>query len=108
MSSPFTIMCFTWNASGLRICETLSQDKADSSRKGFKLTKRADCVAPDFFLGIRDLIIQKQPTLVVMTTEDENNKDTYFHSELLPHEMSEHGYTLLKRDVLDNIGEAAG
>lgn len=103
----FKIMCFAWNASGLRLCETLSQSKADDNRKGFKLTKRAKCVAPDFFLNLRNNIIKENPDLVVITTEDENDKDTYFHAELLKQDMSEHNYSLIKRDVLENVGEVA-
>lgn len=103
---PFTIMCFTWNASGLRLCETLSQDKANLSRKGFFVTKKP-CLTPNFFEEIRIAINTRQPGLVVMSTQDEDSNDTYFHSKLLPNSMTEIGYSLLKRDKLDGVGEAA-
>lgn len=101
-------MCFVWNAGGLRLCETLSQAKADASRKGFKWTNRSKCVAPDFFVDMRNTILAERPNLVVVTTEDENNKETYFHAELMPRDLSEHGYSLIKRDVLNDVGEVAG
>ena len=109
MATPFTIMCFTWNAAGLRLCETMSQSKADASRKGFKafVTMKQPCIAPDFFEGIRDAIRTKRPSLVVMTTQDEDKSDTYFHAELLPSSMPEIGYALLKRDKMDGVGEVA-
>ena len=109
MSSPFSIMCFSWNASGLRLCETMSQSKADESRKGFRafISMKQPCISPDFFEGIRDIIREKQPGLVVMVTEDEDKSDTYFHSDLLPTAMPEIGYGLLKRDKLQGVGEVA-
>ena len=109
MTAPFNIMCFSWNASGLRLCETMSQSKADAARKGFKafITRKQSCLAPDFFEEIRGTIHLRQPSIVVMTTQDESNNDTYFHSNLLPSSMPEIGYSFLKRDKLSGIGEDA-
>jgi hypothetical protein len=109
MTTPFSIMCFSWNASGLRLCETMSQSKADSARKGFKafITMKQPCLAPDFFEEIRGVINTRRPGLVVMTTQDEDSSDTYFHAELLPSSMPEIGYSLLKRDKFNGIGEVA-
>ena len=108
MTAPFSIMCFAWNASGLKLCETMSQTKADEARKGFKafVTMKKPCVAPDFFEDIRAIIRARNPSLVVMTTEDEDRSDTYFHAELLPNSMPEIGYALLKRDKLEGVGES--
>jgi hypothetical protein len=108
MAAPFSIMCFSWNASGLKLCETMSQTKADEARKGFKafITMKKPCVAPDFFEDIRGVLRERRPSLVVMTTEDEDRTDTYFHAELLPKSMPEIGYSLLKRDKFDGIGES--
>ena len=102
-------MCFSWNASGLRLCETMSQSKADDARKGFRafVTRKQPCISPDFFEGIRDIIRNRRPSLVVMVTEDEDKSDTYFHSDLLPSAMPEIGYGLLKRDKLEGVGEVA-
>jgi hypothetical protein len=109
MTSPFTIMCFSWNAGGLKLCETMSQSKADDSRTGFKafISMKRPCLAPDFFEEIRNTIDLRRPSLVVMTTQDEDSKDTYFHSDLLPTLMPEIGYSLLKRDKLNKVGEVA-
>lgn len=109
MAVPFTIMCFAWNAAGLRLCETMSQGKADDARKEFKawITLKKPCLAPDFFEDIRGIIANRRPSIVVMVTEDEDYHDTYFHSELLPAAMPEIGYVFLKRDVFTGIGEEA-
>lgn len=109
MAAPFSFMCFSWNASGLRLCETMSQVKADQARKGFLAfaSRKQPCLAPDFFEDIRTAIVQKQPSLVVMSTEDEDKSDTYFHSDLLPKSMPEIGYSLLKREQQYDVGEVA-
>lgn len=107
IDTPFTIMCFSWNASGLKLCETTSQDRADASRRGFKgfITMKQQCLAPDFFEEIRAIIRVRRPSLLVMTTEDESSNGTYFHSSLLTTSMPEIGYSLLKRNKLNDIGE---
>lgn len=105
--AEFSIMCFAWNASGLRLCETMSRSAADAARKGIRGFLKPACVTPDFFESIRGIINAKQPRVVVMSTEDEDSSDTYFHSDLLPKGMKEINYTLLKRDKFGGIGEAA-
>lgn len=104
-TSPFTIMCFSWNAAGLKLCETMSQAKANQARSG--ILHRRPCIAPDFFEDIRSNINLRRPSLVVMTTQDEDSSGTYFHAELLPAQLPEIGYFLLKRDTLAGVGEAA-
>jgi hypothetical protein len=64
-------------------------------------------LVPDFFEELRSRIRNQQPSLVVISTQDEDAKGTYFHSELLPGMLPEIGYALLKRKSLDGIGEAA-
>jgi hypothetical protein len=64
-------------------------------------------LAPDFFEGIRQAINARRPSLVVMTTQDEDSSGTYFHSDLLKSAMPEIGYAFLKRDTMSGIGEVA-
>lgn len=100
--NQFGILCFSWNASGLKLCETMSQNKAYKARQGIRgLIKNKECLPPDFFEDIRKLISEKQPVLVVMSTENEDSNNTYFHSEFLPDYMPEIGYSLLKRNKMD-------
>lgn len=108
-AQPFSIMCFSWNAAGLRLCETMSQTKANDARQGFRafITMKQPCVAPDFFEEIRAIIYARLPTMVVMATEDEDSSGTYFHSDLLPKSMPEIGYSQLKRDKLEGVGETS-
>lgn len=108
-AGQFSIMCFSWNASGLRLCETMSQLRADEARAGLRsyITRKPPCIVPDFFEEIRHEITTRRPSLVVMTTQDEDSNGTYFHAELLPNALPEINYSLLKRNVLTGIGETA-
>ena len=105
---PFNIMCFSWNAAGLRLCETMSQSKANNARQGAIGVFKSSCVAPNFFEDIRDAIRQKLPALVVMVTEDEASTGSYFHSNLLPEAMPEIGYTRLRNEKFDKPTEGNG
>lgn len=108
-AGSFSIMCFSWNAAGLKLCETMSQIRADESRSGVRgfLTRKTPCVAPDFFEDIRAAVNLRRPALVVMTTQDEDSSGTYFHAELLPNTLAEINYFLLKRNVFSGVGETA-
>lgn len=97
----FTVMCFVWNADGLRLCETMSQNRANQARSSLTgyITRRPPCIAPDFFEDIRHIISTRQPNLVVITTEDEAQTGTYFHSDLLPNMLPEINYSSLNRSA---------
>lgn len=101
MTTPFTILCFSWNAGGLRLCEVTSQAEADKSRSGViaYVMSKEKCVAPDFLTNLQGIIQDRQPSLIVMTTQSESSLDTYFHARALPASMSEINYSLLKREV---------
>lgn len=106
MSDNFSILIFTWNAGGLRLCETTSQAKANSDRSGFfQSIFTKPCTAPDFFETVRSIIVTKKPSLVLITTQDEDNSNTYFHSDLLPNVIIPLNYSLLKRNKLESTGE---
>jgi hypothetical protein len=105
-AESFSIMCFSWNAAGLRFCSTMFEHE---KKKGFfaKIASTSDCVTPDFFDEISKVIREKNPSLVVMSTQDEDISNTYFHAEFLETEMSRLKYSQLKRDKLDGVGETA-
>lgn len=101
-----SIMCFTWNAEGLRICETSSKKNADKKRKTF-FGKKKSCIAPNFFFSISQYINSKKPDLVVMCTQEEDESDTYFHSEFLPHNLGDIDYEQVAREKLGKVGNVA-
>jgi len=102
-------MCFSWNADGLRLCETLSQSEANDNRSGVKgiLSFKKPCVVPNFMSEMQTKIDQKKPGLVVIVTENEDANGTYFHSNLLPFLMKDINYGFLIRNKLEGIGEVA-
>ena len=107
MTDSYKILCFTWNAAGLKICETMSQEAANKGRGGFlgMIGISKSCISPNFFEHIRDKIKEEAPKLIVITTQGEDESKTYFHSDFLPKTMQELHYSLLKRDKISNVGE---
>jgi len=108
-TNSYKIMCFTWNAAGLKMCETSNEVEAKKARGGFLnwMGVSKSCVSPNFFEEIRSKILQENPKIVVITTQDEDDSKTYFHSDYLPSQMQGINYSLFKRDKLDGVGEPA-
>ena len=104
MADNFDIFVFTWNAGGLRLCETASEYQANKDRSKFFNFKK-DCAAPDFYEGIRAKVLGSNPAVVVISTQNEAEKGTYFHSSFLPQQMGEINYGLLKREKV--VGEGS-
>lgn len=100
------ILMFTWNASGLRICETSNQRVADNKRKGILFKKHAGpCKAPDFSkTHIEPVIVEKQPLIVAISTQEEASDETYYHSDYLPRKMKGFGYVQYYREKLEKVG----
>lgn len=105
--SGLRIACFAWNAAGLRICETTSSNEAIRARGGLRGIFKKACVPADFIDPIRSYITESKPDVAILTTEDEDSSDTYFHAEIIPQIMSGLGFALFKRDKLDGVGEEA-
>jgi hypothetical protein len=104
MSDKFSIFIFTWNAGGIRLCETMSQHQAGMERNKFFNLKK-ECISPNFYEGIRGKILKNNPSVVVLSTQKEAEKGTYFHSDFLPNAMGEINYGLLKREKI--VGEGS-
>lgn len=99
------ILIMSWNAHGLRLCETSSQEVAVLARRKAGIS-RPKCLAPNFFANISGSITSDGADIVVITTQEESGSGTYFHAEFLPANMSNLGYGLLKRQKMDRIGHA--
>ena len=108
MTQPFRVIVFTWDAGGLRLSESLSQAETDERRTGVRSIFAKPAVASTIFEALRyniRIVAPNYPELVVISTQDEDITDTYFHSDLLPREMRSIGYVLLKRNRLEDVGE---
>jgi hypothetical protein len=124
----FKVLCFVWNAAGLRICETETthiQKKARDKNffslllEGKSISEEGNsCVEPQFFDAIEQAIYIKKPDIVVFVTEDEALDQTYFHERFLPENMDKlrseesggHDQFLLVTDpqILENVGMTYG
>ncbi len=106
-SSSMRVMVFAWNADGVRLCRTLAQDiekeKQNEFIRGYT-TNRYDCATPDFFRTFIGQVESVHPHMVIVATQGEPTDGTYLHSDFLPARMPEHGYRLLSRAKLDNVG----
>lgn len=108
------VLCFTWNADGLRLCNAVSEtDATEQKRNFFGKIKRAiginkNCVVPDFtgFIinGIRDA---SDIILAAVTTQGEDKSNSYFHSDVLPAAMKAIDFVLLRREKIDGVGDFA-
>jgi len=106
MSGDLKILTFSWNASGVRLCETDSKLQAEKARSGFMgtLRNKKPCLVPDFFAELEDKIKDGKPHIVALTTQDEAENQTYFHAEFLPERMAILGYREFYREKLQNVG----
>ena len=93
------ILCFCWNADQQTLCEKYyEKDLSKVEKSFFRFTKRQDCYNPFFFEHIKSEIVEQNPNIVTIVTEEEPDEETYFHSDFLPEEMGKLQYKLLIRD----------
>lgn len=97
MADKFKVLVFTWNVGGISLCETDDQLEADYKRT--KLTNfKGKCTSSQFFDPVSTEIVKSQPGLVAISTQNEPNSDSHFHSIYLPNAMGNLGFTALKRE----------
>ena len=94
------VMCFSWNAGGIKFCDTTSQEEADKALSKFKRFFQGQCIVPDFFIDIQNNIERYLPGITVFSTQDESYYSSYFHSKVLPQQMPLINYSLLKRKTI--------
>lgn len=104
-----TILIWNWNADGIRLCSSLAQPEENREREGFWafVTRKKDCLVPDFFEPLMAHIRARKADIVVFTTQEEPVSGTYLHSDFLQERMPEVGYVLVGRVVQDGVGEVA-
>lgn len=106
MNLDRSVLAFTWNADGLRICETESEKHAKDHRTGFLslFRKTKPCKVPTFFREIGEKIRRARPDIVCFSTQEEAGNRTYFHAEFLPEEMETLGYIRYSYQKLGDVG----
>lgn len=87
------VLCFNWNTDKIPLCEKYftnekGQVRTDKINKPwYKLKRGESCYNPLFFNIIKEKIIQHNPKIVVISTEDDLESGTYFHSHFLIQNM---------------------
>lgn len=98
MSVATNIVCFSWNAGGLKFCKT------QTPRGSFSEFFSQKCLSPDFLNEVVETI-DNNTRFAVFSTEDEDASNTYFHSNYLPTAMSTKGLVLYKGIKLAGVGD---
>lgn len=106
----YKIMVFSWNTESVNLGETLDKNKAEYNRSSSSslidglTTWRYTWNSPDFFYGLKDIIEQESPDIIVIGFQEDRYPGSYFHSHFLLEEMPLIGYELIKRNKLMGIG----
>jgi len=86
LDNNFSILSFNLNVGGMG----LNKDYHDDEIKNVH--------SPNFFKSIESKILIGHPNIIVIVTEGDLDKETYFHSHFLPDIMNKLKYRLLIRD----------
>jgi hypothetical protein len=110
MKTSYKIMVFSWNTKSISLCETMDPDKAAYNRESYShyipglTTWQYESTIVDFYPELINVIKDKDPDLVVIGFQEDRFPGSYFHSHLLPEQMPNIGYDLVKRTKLMGIG----
>lgn len=103
------ILCFSWNTDKTPLCDQYHARPLRQSfiprdprnvRKGF--FQDTLCYSPTFFTQVYDKIKEESPDIVVIHTEGDLEKGTFFHHQFLKDHMKH--YYLLDNDKVTGIG----
>lgn len=110
MKTSYRIMVFSWNTKSISLCETMDPEIASYNRKSYSqyipglTTWQYSTEIPDFYFEFTRLIQTKDPDIIVIGFQEDRFPGSYFHSHLLPEQMPDIGYGLVKRTKLMGIG----
>ena len=97
----YKIMVFSWNTESVCLGETLDV-KEYNNKSNYKINY--NCQLPDFYYELEKMIKNNNIDIVVIGFQEDRFPGSYFHSHLLPNELSKIGYKLLKRNKLMGVG----
>ena len=97
----YKIIVFSWNTESVCLGETLDV-KDYYNKSNYKINY--NCELPDFYYELEKIIKNNDIDIVVIGFQEDRFPGSYFHSHLLPSELSKLGYKLLKRNKLMGVG----
>lgn len=93
------ILCFSWNTDKTPLCDQLHNSRTIQKRTRF--FQSSPCYSPTFFTQIYQKIKEESPDIVVINTEGDLEKGTFFHQQFLKDHMKH--YYLLANDKINGI-----
>lgn len=103
MTDRLKILVFSWNTASIGLCETLNREQRNYNRSGFT-TWRWESQMADFWPQLKLQIEKDDPDIIVIGFQEDRKPGSYFHSHLLPKEMTGMAYSLLNRSKLLGMG----
>lgn len=119
------ILSFSWNTESVKLCESLDKNVIKSNRSsglntssylgvGIKYVYESlpsipgvswlPCEVADFFDFIKSKMEEHDPDMVVICFQEDAYPGSYFHSHLLPEEMSYLKYQQIRRNKMQGVG----
>lgn len=112
------ILCFSWNSQSIRLCESMDQNVINYNRSRSQIsmpligqvsipgstTWQYDCTIMDFWPKLSGIITDTNPSIVVISFQEDVRPGSYVHSHLLPEEMPKIGYELYNRNTMMGVG----
>lgn len=101
------LFVITWNTQSNRFTETMNSEIVHQHREADYTTWRYCGHIPDFWQELSTKISAINPTVVIVAFQEDARPGSYFHSHLLPEEMSKLNYTLYDRTTLMGVGQTS-
>ena len=105
------ILAFSFNTQSNRLVESLSPDVVEGHRENGYLSLisptawRYSGSIPDFWTPLSEKIQQEHPMIIAIGFQEDVRPGSYFHSHLLPEQMTLLGYRLYDRTTLMGVGQ---
>ena len=100
-TGEYKIMVFSWNTESVCLGETLNVNDY-YNKSNYRINY--NCQLPDFYYKLEEIIKNNDFDIIVIGFQEDRFPGSYFHSHLLPSELSKLGYELLKRNKLMGVG----
>ena len=97
------ILIFSWNTDKTPLCDKLYNSNLVQKRTRF--FQSSPCYSPTFFTQIYNKIKEESPDIVVINTEGDLEKGTFFHAQFLKDHMKH--YYLLDNDKINGINTSS-
>jgi len=107
LEDSYKIMIFSWNTESISLGGTLDKEEYDIDNKTYSKilnNLKYKCYIPDFYKELYNFIKDNNPDILVVGFQEDRFPGSYFHSHLLPKELTKLNYQLLKRNKLMGVG----